>query len=201
VVVGKEGTASCSARELKDAFGKLDKGLTDRDQLAELARRYREQGKRLVFTNGCFDILHRGHVAYLNRAKELGDVLFVGVNSDASVRRLKGENRPVNALDDRIQVLSALSCVDHVVGFDEDRPDGLIRAVRPHVFVKVGDYTIDTLPEAPLVRELGGFVEILPLVEDRSTTSIIDRIRETVPCPVCSEMQGSEVRRGREHVG
>jgi D-beta-D-heptose 7-phosphate kinase/D-beta-D-heptose 1-phosphate adenosyltransferase len=140
-------------------------------------------------------------VAYLNRAKELGDVLFVGVNSDESVRRLKGPNRPVNSLDDRIQVLSALSCVDHVVGFDEDRPDDLIRAVRPQVFVKGGDYTIATLPEAPLVRELGGFVEILPLVEDRSTTSIIDRIRETVPCPVCSAGQGGEVRHGREHVG
>lgn len=199
VVVSKEGTAACPAAELKDAFGKLDKTLADCRRLAELAARYREQGKRVVFTNGCFDILHRGHVAYLNRAKELGDVLVVGVNSDDSVRRLKGEGRPVNTLDDRLQVLSALSCVDHVVGFADDRPDGLIRAARPHVFVKGGDYTIDTLPEAPLVRELGGTIEILPLVEDRSTTHIIDRIRSAEPCPVCGS--GKEVRRGRDPVG
>jgi D-beta-D-heptose 7-phosphate kinase / D-beta-D-heptose 1-phosphate adenosyltransferase len=202
VVVNKEGTASCTAEELKDAFGRLDKRVPSTERLAEVARRYREQGRRIVFTNGCFDILHRGHVAYLNRAKELGDVLVVGVNSDGSVQRLKGAGRPVNSLEDRLQVLSALSCVDHVVGFDDDRPDALIRAVRPHVFVKGGDYTIATLPEAPLVAELGGAVEILPLVQDRSTSSIIERIQAGRTCPVCDAADpGTEVARGGGRVG
>ncbi len=178
VVVTKEGTSACSRQELKDAFGRLDKRMTDLGRIAGAARRCREQGKRIVFTNGCFDILHRGHVSYLNRAKELGDVLFVGVNSDESVRRLKGEGRPVNALEDRLQVLSALSCVDLVAGFGGDRPDDLIAAIRPDVFAKGGDYTLESLPEAPLVRELGGAIEILPLAEDRSTSGIIERIRE-----------------------
>jgi D-beta-D-heptose 7-phosphate kinase/D-beta-D-heptose 1-phosphate adenosyltransferase len=105
-------------------------------------------------------------------------VLVVGVNGDDSVRRLKGPDRPVNPLEDRMQVLGALSCVDHTVAFDEDRPDEVIRTLRPHVFVKGGDYTLDTLPEAPLVRSLGGVVEILPFVRDRSTSGIIERIRE-----------------------
>jgi D-beta-D-heptose 7-phosphate kinase/D-beta-D-heptose 1-phosphate adenosyltransferase len=202
VVVGKEGTAACSARELKDAFGRIDKHIPDAERLAELSRRYREQGKRIVFTNGCFDILHRGHIAYLNRAKELGDLLVVGVNADASVKRLKGEGRPINALEDRIQVLGALSCVDHLVGFDEDRPDTLIRAARPHVFVKGGDYTVGTLPEAPLVRELGGAIEILPFVEDRSTSGIIDRIRSTQTCPSCGNVRDvAEVELERGRVG
>jgi D-beta-D-heptose 7-phosphate kinase/D-beta-D-heptose 1-phosphate adenosyltransferase len=130
-----------------------------------------------VFTNGCFDILHRGHVAYLSRAKALGDVLIVGVNGDASVRRLKGDGRPVNPLDDRLLVLEALSCVDHVVAFDEDRPDALLRTLRPDVFAKGGDYRRETLPEADLVESLGGSVQILPLVDDRSTTGVIARVR------------------------
>jgi D-beta-D-heptose 7-phosphate kinase/D-beta-D-heptose 1-phosphate adenosyltransferase len=133
----------------------------------------------VVFTNGCFDILHRGHVTYLNRAKALGDVLVVGVNADASVARLKGDGRPINALEDRVQVLAALSCVDHVVPFEEDTPARLLRLVRPEVFVKGGDYTLETLPEAPLVEALGGSVRILPYVEDRSTTRIIERIGQT----------------------
>jgi D-beta-D-heptose 7-phosphate kinase / D-beta-D-heptose 1-phosphate adenosyltransferase len=139
--------------------------------------RHRRDGRRVVFTNGCFDILHRGHVTFLNRAKELGDVLVVGVNTDSGVRRLKGPGRPVNALEDRMEVLAALSCIDHLVPFDEDTPTEVIRAVRPDVFVKGGDYTEAELPEAPVVRELGGVVHILPYVDDRSTTGIIERIR------------------------
>jgi D-beta-D-heptose 7-phosphate kinase/D-beta-D-heptose 1-phosphate adenosyltransferase len=146
-------------------------------ELAACLESHRRQARRIVFTNGCFDILHRGHVSYLSRAKALGDVLIVGVNSDAGIRRLKGPSRPINALDDRLQVLSALSCVDHVVPFDEDTPHELIRVVRPDVFVKGGDYTRATLPEATLVERLGGTVEILPFMADRSTTDIIARIR------------------------
>jgi D-beta-D-heptose 7-phosphate kinase / D-beta-D-heptose 1-phosphate adenosyltransferase len=176
VVVGKEGTAVCSADELRRAVGGEQKYIPDRARLAELARAYRAQGRRVVFTNGCFDLLHRGHTTYLGRAKALGDVLIVGLNADASIRRLKGAGRPINTLEDRAQVLAALSCVDHVAPFDEDTPEALIRCVRPHVFVKGGDYAREQLPEAPLVEALGGEVRILPFLEDRSTTGIIDRI-------------------------
>jgi D-beta-D-heptose 7-phosphate kinase/D-beta-D-heptose 1-phosphate adenosyltransferase len=176
VVVAREGTASCSADELRLRLAAEDKP----SDLASLAGRLevlRAQGRRIVLTNGCFDILHRGHVSYLSRAKALGDVLVVGVNSDESIRRLKGPGRPINTLEDRLQVLAALGCVDHVVAFHEDTPHELVRAVRPHVFVKGGDYTRDRLPEAALVEELGGEVHILPFVADRSTTGVIERIR------------------------
>src|SRR5205085_11211474 len=124
-------------------------------------------------------ILHRGHVSYLNRAKALGDILIVGVNDDDSVRRLKGPSRPINSLDDRMLMLEALSCIDHVVAFGQDTPDSLLRVVRPDVFAKGGDYTRATLPETALVEEMGGTVQILPLVDDRSTTRIIARVRST----------------------
>jgi D-beta-D-heptose 7-phosphate kinase/D-beta-D-heptose 1-phosphate adenosyltransferase len=136
----------------------------------------RKAGRKIVFTNGCFDILHAGHVSYLNRAKALGDILIIGVNSDNSIRRLKGATRPINPLEDRIQVLSGLGCVDHLVAFDEDTPSNLLRIVRPDIYVKGGDYTKKTLPEAPLVEQLGGVVELLPFIENRSTSKIIERI-------------------------
>ena len=119
----------------------------------------------------------------LHRAKALGDVLVVGVNSDAGIRRLKGPGRPINTLEDRLQVLAALSCVDHLTAFDEDTPCELIRALRPDVFVKGGDYTRERLPEAPLVEELGGVVQILPYLQDRSTTGLIERIPEVYSRP------------------
>jgi D-beta-D-heptose 7-phosphate kinase/D-beta-D-heptose 1-phosphate adenosyltransferase len=106
-------------------------------------------------------------------------VLIVGVNADAGIRRLKGPDRPINSLEDRIQVLAALSCIDHLIHFDEDTPCELIRALKPDVFVKGGDYTRERLPEAPLVEELGGVVQILPYLHDRSTTGIIQGIQET----------------------
>lgn len=177
VVVGKDGTAACASAELRERVSPVGKSLDRMLELAPCIESHRRYGRRIVFTNGCFDILHRGHISYLSRAKALGDVLIVGVNSDAGIRRLKGDSRPINALDDRLQVLSALSCVDHVVPFDEDTPHELIRVVRPDVFVKGGDYTRATLPEAALVEELGVVVEILPFMADRSTTDIIARIR------------------------
>ncbi len=179
VVVGKERTATCSAQELREYVSAGGKYIADRDRLAARADFYRQQGRKIVFTNGCFDILHRGHITYLNNAKTLGDVLIVGVNSDDSIRRLKGPQRPINTLEDRIQVLAALSCIDHLTAFDEDTPCNLLRVVKPDVFVKGGDYTRERLPEAPLVEGLGGRVQILPFLQDRSTTGIIERIRET----------------------
>jgi D-beta-D-heptose 7-phosphate kinase/D-beta-D-heptose 1-phosphate adenosyltransferase len=139
----------------------------------------RFHGKRIVFTNGVFDILHAGHVNLLRRAKALGDVLVVGINSDASTRRLKGPRRPVNREADRLALVSALDAVDYAVIFEEDTPAEIIRTVRPHVHVKGGDYQAETLPELDAVREVGAEIAILSLVEGRSTTSVIDRIVAT----------------------
>ncbi|MFL5754935.1 MAG: D-glycero-beta-D-manno-heptose 1-phosphate adenylyltransferase [Chloroflexota bacterium] len=178
VVVVKDGTSTCTSTELEaELSAAAGKRIEQADELALRLSVHRRQGHRIVFTNGCFDILHRGHVAYLQRAKALGDVLVVAVNSDASVRRLKGPSRPINDVDDRLEVLAALSCVDHVVAFDDDTPEALIRDVRPDVFVKGGDYTRERLPEAPLVESLGGAVRILPYLDDRSTSNVIARVR------------------------
>jgi glycerol-3-phosphate cytidylyltransferase len=136
------------------------------------------KGKKLVFTNGVFDILHAGHVTYLEAARKLGDILIVGMNADASVKRLgKGEDRPLNPLADRSTVLSALRSVDGVVPFDEDTPIKLIEILRPDVHVKGGDYQAAALPETPLVESYGGRVIILPFLDGRSTTSLIQAIR------------------------
>jgi rfaE bifunctional protein nucleotidyltransferase chain/domain len=135
------------------------------------------RGRRLVFTNGVFDLLHAGHVGLLAEAKALGDVLVVGVNDDESVRRLgKGPDRPINPLADRLAVLEALRAVDAAVPFSEDTPEALIEALRPEVHVKGGDYREDDLPEARLVRSYGGEVVILPLLQGRSTTEIVRRL-------------------------
>jgi D-beta-D-heptose 7-phosphate kinase/D-beta-D-heptose 1-phosphate adenosyltransferase len=177
LVVAKEGTATCTAAELQGYISAEAKCVTDLELLQACVAFHRQQGRQVVFTNGCFDILHRGHITYLSQAKALGDLLIVGVNSDESVRRLKGTTRPINSLEDRLQVLMALSCVDYVVPFGEDTPSKLIEIVHPDIFVKGGDYTRETLPEAPLVESLGGQVQILSYLQERSTTSIIERIR------------------------
>jgi rfaE bifunctional protein nucleotidyltransferase chain/domain len=135
----------------------------------------RDQGRTVVFTNGCFDVLHAGHVTYLTVAKGLGDVLVVGLNGDASVRRLKGASRPVNGVEDRALVLEALRCVDAVVVFDEDTPLDLITAILPDVLVKGGDYTRDTIVGADVVESHGGRIQTVPLLPGRSTTSILAR--------------------------
>lgn len=134
------------------------------------------QGRRMVFTNGVFDIVHAGHVRYLREARALGDLLIVGMNSDASVQRLKGPTRPVHSLEDRIEVLSALRFVDGVVPFEEDTPEELIAMLRPDVHVKGGDYTVERLPEAKIVHGYGGEVVILPLLEGRSTTNALRKL-------------------------
>jgi len=152
-----------------------DGRILDRDTLVERYRRPRSE--RVVFTNGCFDILHRGHVEYLYAARALGDRLVVGVNTDDSVRRLKGRDRPVVPLEDRMYVLAGLGCVDAVTPFHEDTPRELIAALLPDVLVKGGDYTPDQVVGAREVREAGGEVIILPFIEGRSTTGIIRRLQ------------------------
>lgn len=140
---------------------------------------YRMQfiGKKVVFTNGCFDVLHRGHFDYLQAAADLGDILIVGLNSDASVKRLKGENRPLNNQDDRAMALASLVYVDAVIIFDEDTPLELITRVKPNVLTKGGDYTIDTIVGASYVKDLGGEVVVIPFTEGYSTSSILEKIK------------------------
>jgi len=134
-------------------------------------------GKKLVFTNGVFDVLHAGHVQYLAQARALGELLIVGMNTDASVKRLgKGDNRPIHSLEDRAAVLSALRSVDAVVSFDENTPEELIALLKPEIHVKGGDYRIEDLPEASIVQSYGGKVVILPTLEGRSTTGILKKL-------------------------
>ena len=153
--------------------------LVTREDLEELGVRYLREGRRLVLTNGCFDILHTGHVRYLEEARRCGDALIVAVNSDSSVRELKGPTRPVNGELDRAEVLSALRCVDHVTIFTGKRVTDVIRTLRPSVYAKGGDYTPETLDpgEKGALNEVGTEIRILQLVPGRSTTSILERAR------------------------
>lgn len=131
---------------------------------------------KVVFTNGCFDLVHRGHVDYLSRARDLGDMLVVGLNSDASVRRLKGEKRPISNQLSRATVLAAFAFVDYVVIFDEDTPLNLIHAIKPDILVKGADYTRDTVVGADFVESYGGRVELIPLIPGESTTNLVNRM-------------------------
>ena len=146
------------------------------EYIEEFAAALRAAGARVVFTNGCFDILHAGHVRYLAAARARGDVLILGLNSDDSVRRLKGEARPVNGQKDRAEVVGALRSVDYVTIFEEDTAEALIAKVWPAVYAKGGDYTLETLPEARIVESYGGEVAFIPLVAGRSTTGMIARM-------------------------
>lgn len=177
VVVRRPGTAVCGTADLEERWGETPAVVSHLEELQRRLRDERADGRRVVFTNGCFDVLHRGHTGYLHEAKQQGDVLVVAVNSDASVRRLKGPDRPVNTAADRAAVIAALGCVDYVIVFDTDTPIPLLKRLRPDVYVKGGDYTPDMLAEAPVVQGYGGEVRILGYIPDQSTTSVLDRIR------------------------
>jgi D-beta-D-heptose 7-phosphate kinase/D-beta-D-heptose 1-phosphate adenosyltransferase len=178
VVVQKEGTAGCSNIELRAYFTAVPKYITQNGQLLEILKDLKKQGKKIVFTNGCFDIIHKGHIALLNKAREAGDVLIVGVNNDNSIRKLKGPERPINNLEDRITVLAGFQSVDYLIAFEDESPVELIKEVHPDVFVKGGNYTETTIPEAPLLKKLGCQVKIVPYLEEHSTTHIINKIRD-----------------------
>nr|WP_092074252.1 D-glycero-beta-D-manno-heptose 1-phosphate adenylyltransferase [Dendrosporobacter quercicolus]NSL49154.1 D-glycero-beta-D-manno-heptose 1-phosphate adenylyltransferase [Dendrosporobacter quercicolus DSM 1736]SDM85686.1 rfaE bifunctional protein, domain II [Dendrosporobacter quercicolus] len=147
------------------------------DQLAAAVAAMKAAGKTIVFTNGCFDILHAGHVRYLTAARKLGDCLVVGLNSDQSVRCLKGPNRPVNPQEDRAEVLAGLSAVDIVTIFEEQTAEELVRRIKPAVYVKGGDYQEDQLPEARLAAQYGGKTVLIPAVPGRSSSNIIKKIK------------------------
>ena len=148
------------------------------EQLISAVRDSKAKGERIVFTNGCFDILHAGHISYLEEAKKEGDKLIVGLNSDESVARMKGKGRPINAIDRRMKIIASLKVVDWVVCFDEDTPESLIETISPHVLVKGGDYSVDQVVGANHVKTLGGVVKVLSFVEDCSTSMLVEKIRE-----------------------
>ena len=152
-------------------------------ELARLGSEYAEKRRRLVLTNGCFDLIHTGPVRYLSQARELGDALIVAVNSDASVRELKGPGRPLNCELDRAEVLSALRCVDHVTVFEEKRATEVIRALRPSIYVKGGDYSLETLDqeERAALEDIGAEIRLVSLVPGRSTTEVIERMGNKAP--------------------
>jgi rfaE bifunctional protein nucleotidyltransferase chain/domain len=156
--------------------------IIDMTELVERARELRAAGKNLVATNGCFDLLHVGHVRYLHAARALGDALVVGLNGDQSVRQLKGIGRPVNNESDRAEVLAALECVDFVTIFPGKRATRFIEAARPALYVKGGDYSSDTLnaEEQALLREIGAEVRILPFVPGYSTSELLEQLRQTI---------------------
>ena len=181
LVVRKIGVASVTPGEIRVALhqrGQGGRGLVDPDELQAMVIESRGRNERIIMTNGCFDVLHAGHVSYLEEAKSLGDRLVVAVNDDDSVRRLKGESRPINALDDRLLVLAGLAAVDWVVSFSDDTPTSLIEKVLPDVLVKGGDYRAEDIVGAKAVLENGGEVRVLPFRDGHSSSRIIDRLRD-----------------------
>ena len=180
IAVGKLGTSTVSPREIVAEVGHglkdSDSKIKNLDVLAHIIAQERARGKQVVFTNGCFDLLHVGHVKYLQKAREFGDLLIVGLNSDASVKRLKGELRPLIEESERAHILAALDCIDYVVLFDEDTPLTVIEALAPAVLVKGGDYNLDEVVGREVVEAGGGRVELVQFVDGRSTSRIIEKI-------------------------
>lgn len=147
-------------------------------ELKEIVENLKKQNKKTVFTNGCFDIIHIGHVRYLKASKQCGDVLVVGLNSDSSVKKLKGETRPVNNENDRAEILSEFNFVDYVIIFDESSPAYLLDSIKPDIYTKGADYTMETLPEAPVVIKNNIKVNFISFVEGKSTTNILNKIKQ-----------------------
>lgn len=180
LVVGKLGTSTLKPAEILDELGRehrdSDNKIKNIDVLAGIIAAEKARGKKIVFTNGCFDLLHVGHVKYLQKARSFGDFLVLGLNSDASIKRLKGENRPLIAEEERAHILAALDCIDYVVVFDEDTPLNLIETLKPSILVKGGDYTLDGVVGKAAVEADGGRVELVQFVDGKSTTNIINRI-------------------------
>ncbi len=183
IAVSHPGTYVVHADELAMAWKGLSHKILNRESARRRLAEARRRGRKVVFTNGCFDILHAGHLASLEGSKRLGDLLVVGLNSDASVRRLKGDSRPVIGQENRASLLAGLGCVDIVVIFDEPTPEDLIRSLEPDVLAKGGDYTPDQIAGADIVLAHGGQVVTIPLVPGLSTTALLERREEVVMRP------------------
>jgi D-beta-D-heptose 7-phosphate kinase/D-beta-D-heptose 1-phosphate adenosyltransferase len=183
IVVGKVGTSTVAPGEILEVVGRQHRDtelkIHDRQRLAVLLDERRARGERVVFTNGCFDLLHVGHVKYLQAARKLGDLLVLGLNTDASIRRLKGPKRPLIGQDERAHILAALDCIDYVVIFDEDTPLELIAALKPEILVKGADYSPEEVVGRELVESWGGRVELIQFVDGKSTSTLINKILET----------------------
>jgi len=179
IAVGKAGTATVSAQELTSIYESESKKLKTLDELKKIRHDLKVKVKKVVFTNGCFDILHSGHISLLSQAKEFGDVLIVGLNSDESVKSLKGNQRPIISEIERSDLLSALECVDYVTIFHEKDPCKVISELEPDIHVKGGDYNpkdYTTMPEAKIINEYGGEIKIVKIINGKSTTGIIERV-------------------------
>ena len=182
LVVGKLGTAAISAPELRRAMLReqgTGRGIMSQDQLLIAIQDARAHGETIVFTNGCFDIIHAGHVGYLSEAKKLGDRLVVAINDDDSVTKLKGAGRPINPLERRMAVLAGLEAVDWVVPFAEDTPESLLARYKPEVLVKGGDYAVDEVVGGEYVQDYGGEVKVLDFLDDCSTSAIVEKLQDT----------------------
>lgn len=181
LVVGKLGTAAISGPELRRAIlaeQGSERGVMTAEQLFIAVQDAREHGERIVFTNGCFDIIHAGHVGYLAEARKLGDRLIVAINDDDSVRRLKGAGRPINPVERRMAVLAGLEAVDWVVSFSDDTPESLLHLFKPEILVKGGDYTLDKVVGGEFVQSYGGEVKALEFLDNCSTSAIVEKVRE-----------------------
>ncbi|MEE9257932.1 MAG: D-glycero-beta-D-manno-heptose 1-phosphate adenylyltransferase, partial [Nitrospinaceae bacterium] len=182
IVVGKVGTAVVTLNEinefLQDEMLRTAHTVLELDELKKIVSLAKSTGKTVVFTNGCFDILHGGHIEFLQKAKALGDLLVVGVNTDESVRAIKGDGRPIKNQKERTDILSALKYVDYITVFGENTPENLIREVRPDILVKGDDYTIDEVVGREIVEGYGARVELIPIVEGLSTTKTVEKILE-----------------------
>ncbi len=157
----------------------MNKKIIKKENIKKTAENLKKENKKIVFTNGCFDILHVGHVRYLKESAKFGDVLIVGLNSDSSVKKLKGDSRPINNENDRAEILSALYFVDYIVIFEDSTPEKLLDLIKPDIYTKGADYTLETLPEAKTVLKNGGKVEFINLVQGKSTTNIIKKTQNS----------------------
>ncbi|MBU0666062.1 MAG: D-glycero-beta-D-manno-heptose 1-phosphate adenylyltransferase [Nanoarchaeota archaeon] len=176
IVVSKSGTAVVTNEELINIFKKENSKIKTKDEISKISKSFKKKGKTVVFTNGCFDILHVGHVRLLEKCKMLGDFLIIGFNTDNSIRKLKGINRPIINENERAEMLAALTCVDYIVFFNENNPSDLIKKIKPTIQAKGEDYSNKPMPERKIVEKYGGKVILIPLEKGFSTTNIIERI-------------------------
>jgi D-beta-D-heptose 7-phosphate kinase/D-beta-D-heptose 1-phosphate adenosyltransferase len=182
IVVGKVGTAVVTLNEINDFLEEellqTARTILELEELKKLVSLAKSTGKTVVFTNGCFDLIHGGHIEFLQKAKSLGDLLVIGLNSDHSVRSLKGDGRPIKSETERANILSALKYVDYITIFDEETPEHLIGEIRPDILVKGDDYNIDEVVGREIVEGYGARVELIPIVKGLSTTNTVDQILE-----------------------